>query len=50
LERVCSPLLTCFSLQLLRGKAAIQAIGIIPQLTGQQQPGRAGISLHENAP
>jgi transposase len=34
LHVVCTPLLTYFSVQLLRGKEAIQAIGIIPQFTG----------------
>jgi transposase len=34
LHVTCTPLLTFFSLQLLRGKEAIQAIGIIPRFTG----------------
>ncbi len=34
LHVICTPLLTFFSVQLLRGKAAIHAIGIIPQFTG----------------
>jgi transposase len=34
LHVICTPLLTFFSVQLLRGKEAIQAIGIIPQFTG----------------
>jgi transposase len=34
LHVICTPLLTFFSVQRLRGKEAIQAIGIIPQFTG----------------
>jgi transposase len=34
LHVICTPLLTFFSIQKLRGKAAIHAIGIIPQFTG----------------
>jgi len=34
LHVLCTPLLTFFSIQLLRGKEAIKAIGIIPQFTG----------------
>jgi transposase len=34
LHVICTPLLTFFSVQLLRGKEAIKAIGIIPQFTG----------------
>lgn len=34
LHVLCTPLLTFFSLQRLRGKEAIEAIGIIPQFTG----------------
>jgi len=34
LHVLCTPLLTFFSIQLLRGKEAIQAIGIIPGFTG----------------
>jgi transposase len=34
LHVICTPLLTFFSVQLLRGKEAIHAIGIIPQFTG----------------
>jgi len=34
LHVICTPLLTFFSIQLLRGKEAIKAIGIIPQFTG----------------
>jgi transposase len=34
LHVLCTPLLTFFSVQLLRGKEAIEAIGIIPQFTG----------------
>ena len=34
LHVLCTPLLTFFSIELLRGKAAIEAIGIIPQFTG----------------
>jgi transposase len=34
LHVICTPLLTFFSLQKLRGKEAIHAIGIIPQFTG----------------
>lgn len=34
LHVICTPLLTFFSVQRLRGKAAIHAIGIIPQFTG----------------
>jgi transposase len=34
LHVLCTPWLTFFSVQLLRGKEAIQAIGIIPQFTG----------------
>jgi transposase len=34
LHVLCTPLLTFFSVQLLRGKAAIQAIGIIPRFKG----------------
>jgi len=34
LHVICTPLLTCFSVQKSRGKAAIHAIGIIPQFTG----------------
>jgi transposase len=34
LHVVCTPLLTFFSIQVLRGKEAIAAIGIIPQFTG----------------
>jgi len=34
LHVICTPLLTFFSLHRLRGKEAIQAIGIIPQFTG----------------
>jgi transposase len=34
LHVICTPLMTLFSVQRLRGKAAIQAIGIIPQFTG----------------
>ena len=34
LHVICTPRLTFFSVQRLRGKAAIQAIGIIPQFTG----------------
>ena len=34
LHVICTPLLTFFSVQLLRGKEAINAIGIIPQFTG----------------
>jgi transposase len=34
LHVICTPLLTFFSVQVLRGKAAIHAIGILPQFTG----------------
>jgi transposase len=34
LHVICTPLLTFFSIQRLRGKEAIKAIGIIPQFTG----------------
>ncbi len=34
LHVICTPLLTFFSIQKLRGKEAIHAIGIIPQFTG----------------
>jgi transposase len=34
LHVICTPLLTFFSVQKCRGKAAIHAIGIIPQFTG----------------
>ena len=34
LHVICTPLLTFFSVQALRGKEAIHAIGIIPQFTG----------------
>lgn len=34
LHVICTPLLTFFSVQLLRGKEAINAIGIIPRFTG----------------
>jgi transposase len=34
LHVLCTPLLTFFSIQLSRGKDAIEAIGIIPQFTG----------------
>jgi transposase len=34
LHVLCTPLLTFFSVQALRGKEAIKAIGIIPQFTG----------------
>jgi transposase len=34
LHVICTPLLTFFSVQKLRGKEAIHAIGIIPQFTG----------------
>ena len=34
LHVICTPLLTFFSVQRFRGKAAIHAIGIIPQFTG----------------
>lgn len=34
LHVMCTPLLTFFSVQLQRGKAAIHAIGILPQFTG----------------
>jgi transposase len=34
LHVICTPLLTFFSVQGLRGKAAIHAIGILPQFTG----------------
>jgi transposase len=34
LHVLCTPLLTFFSIQALRGKEAIKAIGIIPQFTG----------------
>jgi transposase len=34
LHVVCTPLLTFFSVQALRGKEAIHAIGILPQFTG----------------
>jgi transposase len=34
LHVLCTPLLTFLSVQLLRGKAAIEAIGIIPKFTG----------------
>jgi transposase len=34
LHVLCTPLLTFFSVQTLRGKEAIKAIGIIPQFTG----------------
>jgi len=34
LHVLCTPLLTYFSVQLARGKEAIEAIGIIPQFTG----------------
>jgi transposase len=34
LHVVCTPLLTFFSVQRLRGKEAIQAMGIVPQFTG----------------
>lgn len=34
LHVLCTPLLTFFSIQLLRGKEAIEAIGIIPKFTG----------------
>jgi transposase len=34
LHVLCTPLLTFFSLQLLRGKEAIETIGIIPRFTG----------------
>lgn len=34
LHVLCTPLVTFFSIQLLRGKAAIQSIGIVPQFKG----------------
>jgi transposase len=34
LHVICTPLLTFFSIQMLRGKEAIRAIGIIPKFTG----------------
>jgi transposase len=34
LHVICTPLLTFFSIQMLRGKEAIHAIGIIPKFTG----------------
>jgi len=34
LHVLCTPLLTFFAIQMTRGKAAIQAIGIIPQFSG----------------
>ena len=34
LHVICTPLLTFFSVQALRGKEAIHAVGIIPQFTG----------------
>lgn len=34
LHVLCTPLLTFFAIQMTRGQAAIQAIGIIPQFTG----------------
>lgn len=34
LHVICTPLLTFFSIHLLRGKEALEAIGIIPQFTG----------------
>lgn len=34
LHVICTPLLTFFSIQVLRGKEAIHAIGIIPKFTG----------------
>jgi transposase len=34
LHVICTPLLTFFSVQALRGKEAIHAIGIVPQFTG----------------
>ena len=34
LHVICTPLLTFFSVQRLRGKAAIEAIGILPKFTG----------------